>query len=105
MKAPKMTWIMVACCVGILAAVFLLPRAGVSLGGPLAFLLVLLCPLSHLIMMAFMGHGAHGHGDHEDCAKEREEAPGAAPASPSPGSAPATQPRALPAGGGTPPAP
>jgi len=51
--------LMLACCVlgmGVAAAVFLFD---VPLNRVFTGLLLLLCPLSHLIMMRFMGHGDH----------------------------------------------
>jgi hypothetical protein len=64
MTKGKMLWIMLAGCAAVVAGVFLLPLVGIRLGTSLSTLLVLLCPLSHIVMMAFMGHGhqEHGHG-------------------------------------------
>jgi len=50
---------MAACCVigmGGAAAIFLF---GVPANKLLTGFIVLLCPLSHLLMMKFMGHGGH----------------------------------------------
>ncbi len=63
MKMGKTSWIMMAGCGVMLLAVFLLPALGVRLGGVLPLLMVLLCPLSHLLMMGVMGKG-HDYGEH-----------------------------------------
>lgn len=47
-----------------LAAFLLLPLLGIRLGGILSILLILVCPLSHLLMMVFMGKKQR-HGPHE----------------------------------------
>lgn len=56
------SWLMTLCVVGM-GAVLILPALGISLGSISSLLLILLCPLSHLLMM----RGAHGsrHGEHE----------------------------------------
>jgi len=57
------SWLMVLCVVGM-GSVFLLPMLGISLGSLGSLLLILLCPLSHLLMMRGMhsGDGSY-HGD------------------------------------------
>jgi len=65
MHNRKMLLLMIAGCVVPLAALAFLPLLKVSLGSGAFFLVVLLCPLLHLIMMGGMGaHGEH-HGEHE----------------------------------------
>lgn len=58
-------WLMVLCClipVGLLGGALLL---GVPMTSALAFALVLLCPLSHLLLMRQMGH-THEIGQDQD---------------------------------------
>jgi len=57
------SWLMTLCLVG-LGALLILPSLGISIGSIFGFLLVLLCPLSHLLMMRG-GHGRHGGDDHD----------------------------------------
>ncbi len=54
------SWLMTLCVVGM-GALFVLPSLGISLGSLFGFLLVLLCPLSHFLMMRG-GRGGHDHG-------------------------------------------
>jgi hypothetical protein len=59
--SKKHTILMLACCligIGAAAAIFLfkIPSNNVLFG-----LMLLLCPLSHLLMMRFMGHQDHDH--------------------------------------------
>ncbi len=52
---------MVACCViamGALAAVLLFK---VPVNNVFIVLMILICPLSHFLMMGMMGHGEHDH--------------------------------------------
>jgi hypothetical protein len=51
------SWLMVLCVVGM-GSVFILPALGIPLGSIGSLLLILLCPLSHLLMMRG-GHGNH----------------------------------------------
>ena len=68
--SKKHTLLMLACCligIGAAAAIFLfkIPSNNVLFG-----LLILLCPLSHLLMMRFMGHQDHDrHPTPADSAK------------------------------------
>ncbi len=56
------SWLMVLCVVGM-GAIFILPALGIGLGSLFGFLLVLLCPLSHLLMTRGMGgQGGSCHG-------------------------------------------
>jgi DUF2933 family protein len=63
------SWLMMLCVVG-LGALFFLPALGISIGTLFTFLLILLCPLSHLLMMRG-GHGGHGGHDHGGSTPER----------------------------------
>ena len=54
------SWLVALCVLGM-GAFFILPALGIALGSVLPFLLILLCPLSHLLMMR-MGQGCgHNH--------------------------------------------
>lgn len=66
----KRTWLMVIGCSLPIVAVLLLPMFGVSWGTALLFLLVLACPLMHLLGM----HGSHHHpqGGGSGSVKEEE---------------------------------
>lgn len=65
MKTKHML-LMMLCCAIPLALIFVLPRMNLSLGGLGFFLIVLLCPLMHFLLM----RGAHGtHGAHHSDAE------------------------------------
>lgn len=52
----KMVWLMVLGCLAPLAVLTAIYLFDVPLNGILIGALILLCPLSHLFMMRFMGH-------------------------------------------------
>jgi hypothetical protein len=61
--SKKHTILMLLCCLvrmGGAAAIFIF---GVPVNRVFTALLILLCPLSHLLMMKFMMKGGHDHGD------------------------------------------
>ena len=65
-------WLMVLCCLIPVAVLGVAVLAGVPLTGVLALALVLLCPLSHLLMMSRYGHArpehptSHTHGQESE---------------------------------------
>jgi hypothetical protein len=66
-KKGMMSWTMLVGCGLVLLALVLLPRLGVRLGSGLSTLLVLACPLSHLLMMSFMGRGHGNNREGPEC--------------------------------------
>lgn len=65
--------IMVACCfiaMGALAAVLLFK---VPVNNVFVVLMILICPLSHFLMMGLMGHGEHDH--HQSSTRSADSAP------------------------------
>ncbi len=77
MHRKHMLW-MILCCAVPLAGLALLSLLGASLqGGLLPLLIVLLCPLSHLLMMRGMSGSDHRHesaaGDGRERAAGREQ--------------------------------
>lgn len=68
--SKKHTILMLLCCVvgmGAAAAIFFF---GITVNRVFTALLILLCPLSHLLMMKFMIKGGHDHGDNKQPANE-----------------------------------
>jgi len=67
--SKKHTILMLLCCVvgmGAAAAIFFF---GIPVNRVFTALLILLCPLSHLLMMKFMMNG-HGHSGNEQPASD-----------------------------------
>jgi hypothetical protein len=57
----KHTLIMVACCLIPIVAFALISVFKIPVSGLISIGLVLLCPISHLLMMKFMGSGHEGN--------------------------------------------
>jgi uncharacterized membrane protein len=55
MKKSHM-WLMLICCLIPVAGMLLVSVFRVSLNNVLFYGMILLCPLSHILMMRFMGH-------------------------------------------------
>lgn len=69
------SWLMVLCVVGM-GSFFILPALGIGIGSVFGFLLLLLCPLSHLLMMRGMfGQKGSCHGEAEGSAPSPAKAP------------------------------
>jgi hypothetical protein len=67
--------VMVLVCLVPVLAILALPALGVNVGGGAWFLLILLCPLAHLLMMRQM-HGAgetRAHGRDQHFGQSRDE--------------------------------
>lgn len=62
-QGSKHILIMVLCCLAPMLLVVLLFTVGI--GGILPFLVILMCPLMHFILMRGM-HGKHDHNEHSD---------------------------------------
>ena len=64
MKSKHML-LMVLCCLIPLAGFAIVSALRIPLGTVLSAVLILACPLSHLLMMKFMMGGHKGHEEHE----------------------------------------
>lgn len=67
MKKSHM-WLMILCCLIPVAGFALVYFFKVPLNSVLLYGMILFCPLSHLLMMAFMGHdhsSSQQHSQHE----------------------------------------
>ncbi len=63
----KHALIMIACCLIPIAGFALVSMFNIPLKSVFLFAMILFCPLSHLLMMKFMGHNddhPHGEADH-----------------------------------------
>jgi Protein of unknown function (DUF2933) len=97
------SWLMLLCIVGM-GVFFVLPALGVSLSGLLGVGLILLCPLSHLLMMRGMHTGREScHQGPGNVAEGVSGGEGATPAGAAPRSLSAGQPVAAIAAGGSEP--
>lgn len=70
--SKKHTILMLLCCVvgmGAAAAIFIF---GVPVNRVFTAFLILLCPLSHLLMMKFMMNGGHDHQAHEELVEDSQ---------------------------------
>jgi hypothetical protein len=63
----KHALIMAACCLIPLAGLVLISVFNIPLKSVFYFALILFCPLSHILMMKYMGHDeGHQHGNPAD---------------------------------------
>ena len=65
--SKKHALIMVACCLIPIVGFAVVSVFNIPLKSVLYFALVLFCPLSHILLMKYMGHGGdHQHGGVKD---------------------------------------
>jgi hypothetical protein len=72
----KHALIMAACCLIPIAVLVLVSVFNIPLKSGFYFALILFCPLSHILMMKYMGHGeGHQHVDTADHAHHQAISP------------------------------
>jgi uncharacterized membrane protein len=67
MKKSHM-WLMLLCCLIPVAGILLVTIFKVPLNNVLFYGMILICPLSHILMMRFMGHNhssSQQHAEHQ----------------------------------------
>jgi hypothetical protein len=64
--AKKHTSLMILCCLIAMGAAAAILFFDIPVNRAFFFLLILLCPLLHLVMMKFMVHGDHSHSHSAD---------------------------------------
>ena len=71
MKKSHM-WLMLLCCLIPVVGILLVSVFKFPLNNVLFYGMILLCPLSHILMMRFMGHD---HSSHEQQTRHQHHAP------------------------------
>ncbi len=71
--SKKHILIMLACCLVPLLMLAAVTLFKIPLSQVLIFVLVLMCPLSHLLMMRYMGHGEEHEEHHHATLSESKE--------------------------------
>ena len=62
----KHLWVMILCCLIPVVAIIFVRVMGIQLGYWSTALFLLLCPLSHIVLMWAMRHEDHGSPHHSD---------------------------------------
>lgn len=70
---PKHTLIMLVCCLVPVVAFAAFFAFNIPLNTALLFALVLLCPLSHLLLMKYMWNAGTAHDEAHRCVTETEQ--------------------------------
>jgi hypothetical protein len=70
--SKKHTILMLLCCVVGMGAAAAILFFGIPVNRVFTALMILLCPLSHLLMMNFMMKGGHDHGAHDRAAENSQ---------------------------------
>jgi uncharacterized membrane protein len=65
MKKSHM-WVMLLCCLVPVVGILLVSVFNVPLNNVLFYGMILLCPLSHILMMKFMGHDHSAPAQHSE---------------------------------------